>query len=172
MDYRLLLFDRDGTLTYEDRNYHRDLTMVKAYPFAGPILLSLQAKGYRLGVVTNQSGISRGYWSLEEVDALHNRLAEEWSTAITWHVCPHHANEDCPCRKPKPAMINDAISAADVPLDEVLMVGDSRADAGAAEAAGVDFALVLTGRGRDTQKTLTATGVVLETVADLEGHLG
>lgn len=172
MAYSLILFDRDGTLTYEDRNYHHDLAKVKAYPFAGPLLARLTAKGYRLGVVTNQSGIGRGLWTREEVDTFHERLEEKWGLALGWHVCPHHPDEGCPCRKPEPTLINTAMASANAEPGEVLFVGDSVTDAGAAQAAGVDFALVLTGRGRETLKMLPYTVLVLDSVAQLEAYLG
>ena len=167
----MVIFDRDGTLTYEAADYHRDLTRVRSYPFAGPLLQRLQEQGYRLAVATNQSGIGRGFWTRDEVDRLHSRLAQAWGVPLSWHLCPHHPDDHCPCRKPLPALLQEALDRAGLPAAEALMVGDSPADAGAAAAAGVEFALVLTGKGRQTRSQLGPDVLVLETVADLEAQL-
>ncbi len=165
--YRLLLFDRDGTLNFEDAGYHRDLAEVKPYPFTGPALQRLRQR-FQLGVVTNQSGIGRGFWSAGDVEILHKRLCGEWGITMPFFICPHLPQDDCSCRKPKPGLINDALRHFNVSPDEVLMVGDSVTDLEAATAAGVDFALVLTGRGRQIEKAAQASiTIVLDSMADL-----
>ena len=144
---------------------------MRSYPFAGPLLKRLDKRGYRLAVATNQSGIGRGFWTGAEVDRLHQRLAQQWGLTLSWHVCPHLPDQDCPCRKPRPGLVQDALDDAGLKAGEALLVGDSLTDAQAATAAGVDFALVLTGKGRQTRPLLDPGTLILETVADLEAQL-
>lgn len=170
--YQLLLFDRDGTLTYEQRSYHRNLSALPSYPFTGATLKELNASGYRLAVATNQSGIARGYWSMEEVEVLHERFCREWGVTPRFYICPHHPDDGCRCRKPEPELLQRAMSGYGVQAEACLMIGDSLADYGAARRAGAAFALVLTGRGRATRDQLPEPpAMVLDNIAGLREHL-
>ena len=170
MKYRLILLDRDGTLNYEAQNHHRDLSVLRPYPFSGPALRGLTDAGHQLALVTNQSGIARGYWSIDEVDRLHKRFFKEWGVEPKVYLCPHGPGDGCGCRKPLPGLVLQALADCRCPPAAALMVGDSLADAGAAQGAGVDFALVLTGRGRTTRDLLNnPPAMLLDTVADLTG---
>ncbi len=170
--YRLLLFDRDGTLTYENRDYHRQLADLKAYPFTGSLLRDLHQAGHELAVVTNQSGVARGLWPLEEVEAVHQRFCREWGVDLAFYVCPHHPRDGCHCRKPQPELIRQAMAQHQSEPEATLMVGDSPADFGAAQGAGVAFALVLTGRGRLTQAQLPQPpDMVLDSIAHLRAYV-
>jgi len=170
--YRLLLFDQDGTLTFENKHYHQDLSTLPAYPFTGETLRGLYASGYKLVVVTNQSGIAREYFTMEEVQALHKRFCTEWQLAPEFYICPHHPDEGCRCRKPEPYLLQQAMSDHKVAVEECLMIGDSVTDFLAAEKAGIAFALVLTGRGQLSQGQLPGSpAMVLNNIADLQRNL-
>ncbi|UCH62450.1 MAG: HAD-IIIA family hydrolase [Fidelibacterota bacterium] len=170
--YQLLLFDRDGTLTYEQRSFHRDLSALPAYPFTGVTLKQLDESGCRLGIATNQSGIARGYWSMKEVDVLHERFCREWDVTPRFYLCPHHPDDGCRCRKPESELLQRAMSDCGVQAKACLMIGDSLADYGAAQSAGVAFALVLTGRGRATRDQLPEPpAMILDNIAGLNKHL-
>ena len=170
--YRLIIFDRDGTLTYEDHRYHRDLTTVRPYPFVAGLLQQLAAAGAKLAVATNQSGIGRGLWSRAEVDALHDSLTRDWGVELAWHICPHLPDDGCDCRKPEAGLIQQAVDGHGIDPADALMIGDALTDAQAARSAGVDFALVLTGRGRAALPELGGQPVVLDTLAQLEMSRG
>ena len=170
--YRLIIFDRDGTLTYEELNYHRDLSKVRPYPFVGGVLQRLAAEGVRLAVATNQSGIGRGLWSRAEVDKLHNRLAKAWGVDLAWHICPHLPGDGCGCRKPEAGLIHESLSEHHCQPADALLIGDALTDAQAARSAGIDFALVLTGRGRAALPGIGGRAVVLDTLAQLESSRG
>ncbi len=170
--YRLIIFDRDGTLNYEDQNYHRDLSALRPYPFSGQVLRALKAAGHQLALATNQSGIAHGLWSRDEVEQLHSRFFADWGLDLPVYMCPHLPDDGCTCRKPQPGLILQALADHDCSPKAALMVGDSTADAGAARNAGVDFALVLTGRGKLTRPRLTSPpAMFLDTVAALAGSL-
>ncbi|UCD37726.1 MAG: HAD-IIIA family hydrolase [Fidelibacterota bacterium] len=170
--YRLLLFDRDGTLTYEREDYHRDLSRLFGYPFTSPVLKAFHTAGYLLAVVTNQSGIARGYWKLGEVETAHRRLCREWDVTPSFHICPHHPDDGCDCRKPAVGLLNEAMDVHGSQPEESLMIGDSLGDYLAARESGMHFGLVLTGRGRVTRSQLPSLPtMVLDTIADLESHV-
>ncbi|MEE9466418.1 MAG: HAD-IIIA family hydrolase, partial [Candidatus Neomarinimicrobiota bacterium] len=96
--YRLIIFDRDGTLNYEEQDYHRDLTALRPYPFTGKTLRALKTAGHLMALATNQSGISRGLWSRAEVDQLHGRFFAEWGLDLPVYMCPHMPDDGCTCR--------------------------------------------------------------------------
>lgn len=148
--YRLLLFDRDGTLTYENIDFHKDLSILPSYPFSANTLQLLNRAGFSIAIVTNQSGIARGFWNMDQVDKLHQRLAEEWQVPVRFYICPHHPDEDCACRKPRAGLLEKAMMDYGSAPSRCLMIGDSLIDFESAKAAGTDFALILTGRGRAT----------------------
>lgn len=169
--YKFFLFDRDGTLNYENREYHRDLSAVRPYPFAGPILRGLDQAGYPLAVVTNQSGVARGYWDEGDLRIMHDRLCQEWGVQLRFYICPHHPEDGCSCRKPGTQLLEQALHDRGVASQDSLMIGDSVSDFEAANRAGIDFALVLTGRGHITQAQLSGTPMtVLDTVAGLREY--
>jgi D-glycero-D-manno-heptose 1,7-bisphosphate phosphatase len=166
--YRLLLFDRDGTLTYENINFHKDLSILPSYPYSAKTLQILDKAGFSIAIVTNQSGIARGFWSMSQVEKLHQRLAKEWQVPLQFYICPHHPDEDCACRKPKAGLLERAMMDYGSAPSQCLMIGDSLIDFESAKVAGIDFALVLTGRGRVTDERLSENPVVKsDTVAQL-----
>jgi D-glycero-D-manno-heptose 1,7-bisphosphate phosphatase len=170
--YQLLLFDRDGTLNNENRDYHRDLSSIHPYPFAGGILSALDQAGYHLSVVTNQSGVARGYWDESDLRIMHDRMCKEWDVRLQFYICPHHPNDGCACRKPGTQLLEQAMHDRGIAPQKSLMIGDSITDFEAANKAGVDFALALTGRGQNTRAQLPgAPMIILDTVADLREHL-
>lgn len=166
--FRLLLFDRDGTLTFENKDYHTDLNRLQPYPFVKATLGILKAKGYMMGVITNQSGIGRGMWTLAEVEQAHLELNHAWNVDLQYYICPHEPDEGCDCRKPGPALIQKAIADFGVAAAETLMVGDRTTDLDSARNADVATALVMTGRGRDIDRGMIAEpNFILNTVAEL-----
>jgi D-glycero-D-manno-heptose 1,7-bisphosphate phosphatase len=170
--YQLIIFDRDGTLCYEHMHHRRDLSRLRPYPFVGSLLKDLQDDGYRLAVATNQSGIGHAFLTLEAVTAVHERFTREWGISPAVYICPHVPDDHCSCRKPQPGLLNRALEDHQVPPEKALMIGDSLTDYHAARAAGVDFALVQTGKGRQTQERLGDDPcLVFDTASDLGEYL-
>ncbi len=119
-------------------------------------------------VVTNQSGIGRGYWSQADVEKLHLRLSREWMVEMPFYICSHLPDAGCECRKPGSQLLQQALDRGKVAAEDCIMVGDSPTDFDAAKGLGLDFALVLTGRGRDTLKeTAVIPDYVLNSISDL-----
>lgn len=136
---KAVFLDRDGTVI-PDHGYLANTEGVTLLPGAGEALQQLAAAGYLLVLVTNQSGIGRGYFTRAVVDAQHDRLCEllrPFGVAFAGiEVCPHLPDEKCDCRKPRPGMLHKAAKALGVDLFHSFMVGDKVADVIAGRAAG------------------------------------
>lgn len=139
---RVVVFDRDGTLV-EDVPYNPDPGAVVARPGAVDAVRMLRARGLKTAVATNQSGIGRGIVTRHEVDAVDARVDDIFGTFDEWAVCPHGPDEGCRCRKPAPGLVLDVAAHLGARLHEVVVVGDRRADVGAAVAAGATGVLLI-----------------------------
>lgn len=151
---RFVLLDRDGTINVE-RHYLSNPDEMALYPGVGRALARLRALGLGLAVVTNQSGIARGYFDNDMLARIHDRMTEllgaETVVLDGIYVCPHGPDEDCACRKPRPGL---ALAAArDLGFDpaKAFVVGDKLADIALAGAIGAPGILVRTGHGREEE---------------------
>ncbi|WP_433271910.1 D-glycero-alpha-D-manno-heptose-1,7-bisphosphate 7-phosphatase [Actinosynnema sp. CS-041913] len=140
-----VLFDRDGTLI-RDVPYNGDPTRVSLMPGAVETVGELRKLGVRTGVVSNQSGIGRGLLSWEGVAAVNARVEELLGRFGTWQLCPHHPDDGCACRKPRPGLVLAACAALNVDPSQTVVIGDIGADVDAARAAGAFPVLVPTPR--------------------------
>lgn len=152
----LIILDRDGVINHDSENYIR--CPEDWEPIEGSIeaIAQLSQAGFRLVVATNQSGLSRGYFDMGDLAAIHRKMNQAVEDA-NGHIdaiffCPHADEQNCDCRKPKPGMFLDICSRFDVSPETVLAVGDSKRDIQAASAAGCQPVLVLTGNGKKTLK--------------------
>jgi HAD superfamily hydrolase (TIGR01662 family) len=139
----LVLFDRDGTLV-RDFPYNGDPEWVRPVDGAKEALDRLRARGIRVGVVSNQSGVARGLITAPQVEACNARLAELLGPFDVVRYCPHGPDDGCACRKPAPGMVKDACHALAVDPSRCVVVGDIGADVDAAAAAGAVGILVPT----------------------------
>ena len=139
--------DRDGVLN-DDLGYVVRRDDFHWLPGVMPALQRLQQAGYALVVVTNQSGVARGLYTLADVDALHAHMQQELQangvTLTAVYACPHHPDgvvstyrQDCDCRKPRPGMILQALRAHGLDPARSLLVGDKASDIEAGRAADV-----------------------------------
>lgn len=138
MGKKAVFLDRDGTLIV-DKHYLSDPDQVEFLPDAFKALAMIQNKGYMIFLVTNQSGIGRGYFKKEDMELVHERIASELQRQrIDLHgvaFCPHSPDDGCDCRKPSPKMIQDLMKEHEV--TEGYMLGDKAIDAQAGIAAGI-----------------------------------
>ncbi|ARJ06351.1 hypothetical protein GCM10010988_15810 [Cnuibacter physcomitrellae] len=162
---RAVLFDRDGTLVV-DVPYNGDPEAVVPMPGAAAAIARLRAEGIAVGVVSNQSGVARGLLTLEEVDAVNERVDELVGPFDTWQCCPHAPEARCTCRKPQPGLVLRAARALGVDPTETAVIGDIGADVGAATSAGARAVLVPTPLTR--QEEIDAAPLVAD---DLAGAL-
>ena len=148
MLYRGVFLDRDGTIAY-DVNHTRTVDQFQLIPGAGEGIRLLNQRGFLVVVTTNQSGIARGYFSSSTLAMVHEHMQLELSKQgahidAVYH-CPHHPQDQCPCRKPKPGMVIKASEDLHINLAESFVVGDRDADILTARAAGCRAVLVDTG---------------------------
>ena len=147
-----LFLDRDGTLTYP-YHYPSRPEHLRLYPGIGEPLRALQHAGFRLIVVTNQSGIARGYFTEADLARMHAHLQSALAAQGVWldaiYHCPHHPdgvvsglNTRCVCRKPQPGMLLQAASDFSLDLTRSWFVGDILDDIEAGARAGCRTALV------------------------------
>lgn len=150
-----VFLDRDGTLL-RLVSYLHEPDRVRLYAGVGPALRALSQAGARLVVVTNQSGVARGYFSEAEVRSVHRRMNQllmaEGVRLDAIEICPHHPDfgAPCACRKPGPAMLQRAARKLGIDLKRSWTVGDSLSDLRAGRAAGTMTGLLGTGYGRRT----------------------
>lgn len=158
MNRPALFLDRDGVLN-ADHGYVIRPAEFEVLDGVFEALRLAAAHGYALIVVTNQSGIGRGYFSARDYAALethmHHLFAEEGVVLTGIYHCPHHPDADCECRKPRPGMILRAAREHGIDLGRSIMVGDKPSDAEAARAAGVATIELVTTR-RDLRDIVTA----------------
>ncbi len=116
--------------------FNGDPDRVEPAPNARALLDRLRAAGLPVAVVSNQSGIGRGYITADAVDAVNRRIEELLGPFAGFFVCPHALEDACECRKPKPKLILDAARALGVDPACCIVVGDRESDAEAARNAG------------------------------------
>ena len=137
--HKAVFLDRDGTVVV-DRAYLDNVEGIELLPGVGEALARLAAKGFLLVLISNQSGVGRGYYSREMVDAQHVRLSEllaNFSVAFdSIEICPHAPWDNCSCRKPKPGLLKQAASNLQIDLRRSFMVGDKESDVMAGKQAG------------------------------------
>src|SRR5664280_1939104 len=137
---RAVFLDRDGTIM-EDANYVGKIEQVALIPSAPQALRQLQDAGYKLFIVTNQSGVGQGYFTYEAVESIHAHLNEEFSRAGVhfdrFYVCPHRPEDNCQCRKPKAKFLFDAAWEYRLDLSRCFMIGDRESDIQVGVNAGV-----------------------------------
>lgn len=148
-----IILDRDGVINYDSTEYIKSADEWQAIPGSLQAIAQLNKLGYQVFVVTNQSGLARGKFDMESLNAIHNKMHEALAAtggrieAVLF--CPHAPGEDCDCRKPKPGLLKQISRQYDISLNDVLFVGDKLSDIEAAQAAGASPVLVKTGYGQD-----------------------
>lgn len=144
-----LFLDRDGVLN-EDAGYVHRPEQIRWVEGAAAAVARFNAAGFRVFVVTNQSGVARGLYGCAEVEALHRWMAAELARAGArvddWRYAPHHPeaveprwrHPDPPWRKPNPGMLEDLVASWPTDRAASLLIGDQPRDVAAAEAAGIE----------------------------------
>jgi D-glycero-D-manno-heptose 1,7-bisphosphate phosphatase len=152
---KLVILDRDGVINRDSDHFIKNTTEWKPIPGSLEAIAKLNHAGFRVVVASNQSGIGRGFLDMGALNAINDKmyrvLAQVGGHIDALFYCPHAAEENCDCRKPKPGMFIDIAQRFNVDLAGVPSVGDSLRDLQAAVAAGAQPMLVLTGKGAKTE---------------------
>ena len=143
-----VFLDRDGTLM-EEVEYCRDPEKVRLLPGVLDGLAKLKEAGFRCVIITNQSGIGRGWISMAEYEAVHARLTELLSAGLidATYFCPDAPGTPSDCRKPAPGMVLKAAQDLQLDLNRSWFIGDKASDVGCGRNAGTRTILVQTGYG-------------------------
>jgi D-glycero-D-manno-heptose 1,7-bisphosphate phosphatase len=142
---KTVILDRDGTMVF-DRNYLSDPAGLEFLPGAAEGLRSMHALGYRLVVITNQSGIGRGMFTLQAMQRMNERLsamvAEAGAHLERIYFCPHRPEDRCDCRKPGPRLLLQAAAELGFAPARSIVIGDKRSDVELGVAVGATTMLV------------------------------
>jgi D-glycero-D-manno-heptose 1,7-bisphosphate phosphatase len=146
-----IILDRDGVINYDSIHYIKSPDEWLPIPGSLEAIAQLNRHGYRVLIATNQSGIARGYYDIDTLDAIHEKLTHELA-AVGGYVeeiffCPHHPDDRCQCRKPNPGMLFAIAEKYPVNLTKTYFIGDSHVDIQAANAAGCQPILILSDKG-------------------------
>jgi D-glycero-D-manno-heptose 1,7-bisphosphate phosphatase len=164
MKKKIVFLDRDGTLI-EEIDFLSTVEETRLFPFTVEALRLFKDAGFEFAVTTNQSGIARGYFDDQAVEAIHRRieeLLEEEGVGIkSYQYCPHLPDAGCPCRKPSIGMIEQASEGHEVDLENSWVIGDKILDVTMGFNAGTKTALVLTGYGAEHQNELTRKPTII-----------
>jgi D-glycero-D-manno-heptose 1,7-bisphosphate phosphatase len=170
-----VFLDRDGTLV-ADAHYASSPDQIRLLPGAGAAVAALNRAGFLAVVLTNQSGVARGYFSEEDLHAMHVKLSADLALhgarldAI--HFCPHHPDGKpgpfavaCDCRKPAPGMLFKALHEHPIDPARSFLVGDALRDLFPGADLPLRRILVLTGRGRESLAELDRESIQPDHVA-------
>lgn len=153
---KTVFLDRDGVINRNPPNkgYVRKWSEFAFIPNARKAIRELTESGYRIIVITNQSGVGRGLYSEEDVADIHSRMVAEISkaggTIEAVYYCPHRPDAGCECRKPKPGMLIRAAREHDIELSNAYLIGDFSTDIEVGQRVGATTFLVLTGLGQES----------------------
>ncbi|MDH4070722.1 MAG: HAD-IIIA family hydrolase [Ignavibacteria bacterium] len=170
-----MFIDRDGTLN-EEREFLTDPGDLRLIDGAGPAVRVLNRAGITTCVISNQSGVARGYLTEETLGRIHDRLVRELEAEGARidgiYYCPHHPDagaapyrKNCDCRKPKPGMLLQAAGDFGLDLGRSFVVGDKLDDIRAGQAVSARTILVLTGYGSQSNTEAARHGVTADHVA-------
>ena len=151
---KLIILDRDGVINHDSDQFIKSPEEWQPIDGSLDAIAFLTQAGYTIAVATNQSGIARGYFNVQTLNEMHakmHKLVRQAGGEISgvW-FCPHTADSNCDCRKPKPGMVLDILDRFQAQASETYLIGDSLRDLQAIASAGGQPILVRTGKGMKT----------------------
>ena len=174
---KLVILDRDGVINFDSDQFIKNPAEWKPIPGSLEAIARLNHMGYRVVIASNQSGVGRGLFDMGMLNAINEKmyraLMHVGGRVDALFYCPHAADSNCECRKPKPGMLVDISQRFNVDLAGVPAVGDSLRDLQAAQAVGAQPMLVLTGKGKKTQAAggLPENTLVFADLAEAVRHI-
>lgn len=158
MKISTVFLDRDGVLNENCDPSQRSAKTLKVYPFVPAAIRKLKCAGMDCIIISNQSGVGRGYYTPDEnrkmFEKVINIASSEGGSIKAYYYCPHLPEDNCVCRKPKTALLDQAILDHSVKRNESIYIGDSMSDFRMARNGKIPFILVRTGHGRETEKLI------------------
>ena len=152
---KIVILDRDGVINFDSDNFIKSPAEWKPIPGSLEAIARLSQAGFHVVVASNQSGIDRGLFDMDTLNAIHDKMYRAVK-AVGGRIdaifyCPHSADSNCNCRKPKPGMFERIAGCFNIDLANAYAVGDSLRDLQAAATSGAKPVLVLSGKGKATQ---------------------
>lgn len=145
MANRAVFLDRDGTLA-KDVHYCSRPDDFELFPNTAKAIRLLNEHCFKVIIITNQSGVARGYFTEETLAEIHGKMKKELDKEGAWvdgiYYCPHHPDDNCDCRKPKPKLLLQAAKDFDIDLEHSFVVGDLQMDIELGRAVGCKTILV------------------------------
>lgn len=155
---KFVILDRDGVINYDSDAYIKSVDEWQPIPGSIEAVAALSRAGFEVVIATNQSGLSRGLFGLDELEAMHAKLralVEEHGGHVGGiFYCPHLPEEHCGCRKPATGLLDAVEQEYGRPVSGSVLVGDSMKDIELARRKGCTPVLVLTGNGETTRAAL------------------
>jgi D-glycero-D-manno-heptose 1,7-bisphosphate phosphatase len=174
---KLVILDRDGVINHDSDLYIKSPEEWRPIPGSLDAIARLCKWGYRVVVATNQSGIGRGLFVMDTLNAIHEKMmkavAQAGGRIDAVFFCPHTNADLCHCRKPRPGMLAEIATRYNTDLAGVPAIGDSLRDLEAAATVGAQPILVRTGKGRKTEgdPAMPANTLVFADLAAAAVHL-
>lgn len=168
---KVVFVDRDGVINEDRADYVKDWAEFAFIPGSLEALRLLSEEGFRIIVITNQSGINRGLVTKQSLDTIFANMKDAVShyggkIEAILH-CPHIPEDQCDCRKPKPGLLYQARDRYGLELGATVMIGDSLKDMQCARAAGCgQVILVRTGYGKETENRFSKHSIVPDFIAE------
>lgn len=152
---KLIILDRDGVINIEREDFIKNVDEWEEIPESLEAIANLTQSGFKVVVCTNQSGIGRGFYTMETLNSIHEKMHKRVEQAggkiAAIFFCPHKPNDNCDCRKPKPGMIKEIFERFNIDdPTAIIFVGDSIRDLEAIHHMGGIPVLVKTGNGKKT----------------------
>ncbi len=162
---KIVILDRDGVINEDSGDFIKSVDEWQAIPGSLEAIAELGDAGFRVAVVTNQSGIARGLLTEGDLRAIHARMGAAVEQAgghlAAVYYCPHHPEDGCECRKPRTGMLRKLSRDLECSLVGAPFIGDRLSDMLAAEGVGARPILVRTGSGMTTERLLTDRSVAV-----------
>ncbi len=179
---KLIILDRDGVINQDSPDYIKSAQEWQPIPGSVEAIARLSRSGYTIAVATNQSGLSRGLFGLDELESMHDKMrslvAEAGGHIDAVYYCPHLPEEGCNCRKPEPGLYRAIAQEFAADLAGVPIIGDSIRDLQACISVGGEPILVRTGKGRESEDQLRLKSDlslghthIFDNLADVVTHL-
>lgn len=167
---KAFFLDRDGVINI-DKSYVYKIEDFEFIQGVIPTLKYIQKKGFKLFIITNQSGIGRGYYTIEQFLELTswmlNRLENEGIFIEEVKFCPHSPEQKCNCRKPNTGMIDEILKSYDIDLDNSWLIGDKSSDIKCAINAGIKYSIQVKS-GQEFDQTKSLATYVLNSIKELK----
>jgi D-glycero-D-manno-heptose 1,7-bisphosphate phosphatase len=176
----LIILDRDGTINYDSDGYIKSPQEWIPLPGSIEAIGRLTRAGYKVVVATNQSGVARGYFDMDTLNRIHNKMLDmvrdHGGEIDGIFFCPHGPEDNCECRKPKPGLFHEIEKRLNTNLAGAYALGDTLRDIQAARAGGAIPIMVRTGKGERTltqhdEEVLNGTAVFDDLAAFVESLL-